>query len=101
MLGGEVYHYWTDINGLPRARCPRRPIFENLDWYNSIIAAHNFYKNGFLPHAGGMANQPALFPAVMHAVDIAMAACDKAEMDKDRGSGDGTSVLGKKPRDGG
>ncbi|MET4190683.1 hypothetical protein ABIB89_003229 [Bradyrhizobium sp. JR3.12] len=101
ILGGEPYLYWTDIDGLPRGRCPRRPIFENLDWFNQIITAYNSYKNGFLPHAGGVANQPALFPFVMTAIDTTMSACDKAEDERGKESGEGVSVLGKKPRSSG
>jgi hypothetical protein len=49
-----------------------------------------------------MANQPALYPFVMSTIDGIMSACDKAEMDKEMGkTGEGVSVLGKKPRDGG
>jgi hypothetical protein len=97
-LGDTVFYYWNDIDGTPRARCPRRPIYENIDWYNSIITAYNFYKNGYLPHAGGMASQAALFPFVMATIDTIMAACDKAENDKGQSSGEGVSVLGKRPR---
>jgi len=94
------FPYWTDKDGNSRSRCPRRPIFEDLQWFNCIISAYNFYKNGFLPHAGGMTDQAALFPFVMATIDDIMADCDKVERDKATGSGPGDSILGKKPKNG-
>lgn len=71
--------FWNDLDGEPRTRCPRRPIFEDPLWYNYLIEAYNAYKGGFLPHAGGMMDQAALFPFIMGTIDDVMAKCDDVE----------------------
>jgi hypothetical protein len=76
------FAYWTDINGENRKRCPRRPIFEDPNWYNRIITAYNQYKAGFLPHSGGLLEQAALYPFIMICVDEVVSECDRIEMEK-------------------
>ena len=92
------FAYWTDIDGEYRKRCPRRPIFEDLQWFNSLISTYNFYKAGFLPHPGGVQDQPAMYPFLIATIDDAMSACDKAQQEKAAASkGDGQSVLVDRP----
>lgn len=88
------FPYWTDSDGLSRSRCPRRPIYENPQWYNEIIAAYNHYKNGFLPHAGGLVDQPALYPFVMGSIDAIIRMCDEVD-NKNPSEG---NLLKQKPR---
>lgn len=71
--------WWTDIHGEPRDRCPRRPILEDINWYNRLISAYNAYKAGFLPHKGGMIDQAALFPEIMGLIDYVVSKCDEAK----------------------
>ena len=85
--------WWTDVDGEARDRCPRRPIYENINWYNRLIAAFNAYKAGFLPHAGGMNNQAALFSDLMSVIDATVAQCDEARQ-KRGNKPDGTIRLG-------
>jgi len=47
-------------------------------WFNQILAAYNFYKNGFMPHVGGIVDQAALYPFVMATIDDAISYCEKA-----------------------
>jgi len=82
------FPYWTDRDGQERSRCPRRPIFEDPGWFGAIISAFNFYKNGFLPHVGGMADQAALYPFIMATIDDVNNVCDKIESEKPRGDSD-------------
>lgn len=68
---------WTDKDGVNHKRCPRRPILENVRWFNTIINAYNAYKNGFLPHEGGMQWQAAKFASIMTIVDATVHDCDE------------------------
>lgn len=74
--------WWTDVTGQARDRCPRRPIFEDIVWYNRLISAFNAYKAGFLPHRGGMEDQAALFPETMALIDGTIDKCDQVKQQR-------------------
>lgn len=70
--------YWTDLDGNKRSRCPRRPVYENPEFFNKVLAAHASYSAGFLPRAGGMHDQHCNFPTIMSIVEGAVAECNEA-----------------------
>lgn len=92
------FAFWNDLDGEARTRCPRRPIFEDPLWFNSIIEAYNSYKNGFLPHSGGLMDQAALYPFIMSTIDDIMQTCDQIEMERraKANNNPGNSVLQRK-----
>lgn len=97
--------YWTDLNGVKRSRCPRRPILDNPVFFNAVFQAYNHYQNGFLPCTGGLYDQHARYPTLMQIVEATTNKCDeirrKREQSKiknanNNGGKKGISLLGKR-----
>jgi hypothetical protein len=72
-----MFPYWSDLDGNQHTRCPRRPIYENPDLFNSYISVYNLYKSGYLPHAGGMNDQHCNYPMLMQTIDNAVTKCEE------------------------
>lgn len=92
---------WYNFENKKQMRCPRRPIFEDPTGFNKVIGAYNGYKAGFLPHTGGMNDQPAKFLKTMSVVESAQSKCEeemnrrKSKRSDSSGSG-AVSILGKR-----
>lgn len=59
-------------DGEKQNRCPRTYLKEHAEDWSYIIGAYNAYEKGFLPTAGGMDAQPALFLPTMIVIHSAI-----------------------------
>jgi hypothetical protein len=73
----DCLNAWIDNDGNKRYRCPRRPILENPRYFSKVVAAFNNYKNGFLPVAGGINDQPALFSKTIAIIEDTISQCEE------------------------
>lgn len=55
--------------GNKHARCPRRPLLEQPEWWPKLMLAYSAYKSGFLPQPGAMGQQHAMFPELMYWIE--------------------------------
>lgn len=66
-----------DIDGETVFRCPRRPILENPRLWNEIFFLYSSYKQGFLPEAGGLNDQPSRLMEYLRHVDMMVSECEE------------------------
>lgn len=55
--------------------CPRRPVKDNRRWFSDIFTHVGHYRNGFLPVAGGIEDQPY---KLMKLIEIVVSVADEA-----------------------
>lgn len=77
------------INGKPQMRCPARPMLDDPASYGYILNTLSHYRNGFLPYAGGIQDQPFL---LMQYVIIAHDQASKCEAQKAENASSGKNL---------
>lgn len=75
-------YYWSLPNGDKQNRCPWVKIKEDPIWWEHIITAYVGYEKGYLPHTGGLDDQPALFSPTMAIISSAMKDEDDIESEQ-------------------
>lgn len=81
---------------MEESRCPRRPLYDEPNFFYKLFGLFSMYKDGFLPEPGGINSQPALlveyFAQIKH-VTNALDAQDAKGDDNDGEEPDGVSLL--------
>jgi len=64
--------------------CPRQHIRENPFYWAAILKYYGMYRKGFLPSAGGIADQSNKAIEVFRILDDANDACDREELNREK-----------------
>ena len=77
-----------------RNTCPRRFIHKHPNKFEAIIDAYRHYKEGYLPHGGGIHDQHCNFAPLMRVVDSTVNILDKRKRDAEESKNKGLAKQG-------
>ncbi len=65
------------INGKLDYTCPRRPLLDDPIPYARLTRAYNHFKQGFLPNAGGIADQADKVMRLFDIISVVLSECSE------------------------
>ena len=77
--GSQGWFKLTEVDGERIGCCPLTLVTDDT---HRMMAMHTYYKNGYLPVAGGMLDQTEIFVRAMEVIESAINENEKAEAEK-------------------